>query len=142
MKTFKKNFARFKTFCTAPVHPSRARSGKLIVCAATLLAPHLQLSFDTRQTFARLREGSFVARVFLLRANYSVSPYLTFFNFVQYDNESRDLGWQSRVRWILKPGNEVFLVFNQGWLQDERGGVNFRSSRTGLAGKMQYTLRF
>jgi hypothetical protein len=106
------------------------------------LAPHFQTSLSLDQTFARLREGNFVARVFSLRANYSVSPYLTFFNLVQFDNESRDLGWQSRVRWIIKPGNEVFLVFNQGWVQDERGGVNFRSSRTGLAGKMQYTFRF
>lgn len=105
-------------------------------------APHLQMSFDTRQTFARLPEGNFVARIYSLRSNYSVSPYLTFFNLVQYDNESRDLGWQSRVRWIIKPGNEVFLVFNQGWIQDERGGLNFKSSRTGLAGKMQYTFRF
>jgi hypothetical protein len=106
------------------------------------LAPHFQTGLSLDQTFARLREGNFVARVFSLRANYSVSPYLTFFNLVQFDNESRDLGWQSRVRWIIKPGNEVFLVFNQGWIQDERGGVNFRSSRTGLAGKMQYTFRF
>jgi len=30
---------------------------------------------------------------------------------------------------FLRPGNEVFLVFNQGWLQDERGGLNFRASR-------------
>lgn len=106
------------------------------------LAPHFQTSLSLDQTFARLKEGNFVARVYSLRANYSVSPYLTFFNLVQFDNESRDLGWQSRVRWIIKPGNEVFLVFNQGWLQDEHGGVNFRSRRTGVAGKMQYTFRF
>jgi len=106
------------------------------------LAPHIQVGLDLRQTFARLKEGNFVARVFSLRANYSVSPFLTFFNLVQFDNESRDLGWQSRVRWIIRPGNEVFLVFNQGWLQDERGGFNFRSSGTRLAGKIQYTFRF
>jgi hypothetical protein len=104
------------------------------------LAPHFQMSLETEQTFARLREGNFVARVFGLRADYSVSPFLTFFNLVQYDNESRDLGWQSRVRWILRPGNEVFLVFNQGWIRQQDG--SFRSARTGLAGKVQYTFRF
>ncbi|HXG91412.1 MAG TPA: DUF5916 domain-containing protein [Blastocatellia bacterium] len=106
------------------------------------LAPHLQMSIGANQTFARLPEGNFVARVLTFRANYSVSPYLTFFNFVQYDNESRNLGWQSRVRWIIRPGSEVFLVFNQGWLQDERGGFHFRSADTRFAGKMQYTFRF
>ncbi len=106
------------------------------------LAPHFQAGVELRQTFARLKEGNFVARVCIFRANYSVSPFLTFFNLVQFDNESRDLGWQSRVRWIIRPGNEVFIVFNQGWLQDERGGFNFRSAGTRLAGKMQYTFRF
>ncbi len=106
------------------------------------LAPHFQATIDTRQTFARLKEGNFVARVFSLRANYSLSPYLTFFNLVEFDNDSRNLGWQSRVRWILKPGNEVFLVFNQGWQQEDARGLRFRTTSRQLAGKMQYTFRF
>lgn len=106
------------------------------------MAPHFQVRFDVDQTFARLKEGRFAARIFLLRAEYSVSPFLTFFNLVQFDNDSRNLGWQSRVRWIIRPGNEVFLVFNQGRMQDERGGFHFRSAGTGLAVKMQYTFRF
>ncbi|HLG15451.1 MAG TPA: DUF5916 domain-containing protein [Blastocatellia bacterium] len=106
------------------------------------LAPHFQAAVSLRQTFARLKEGNFVARIYSLRVNYSVSPYLTFFNLVQFDNESRNLGWQSRVRWIIRPGNEVFLVFNQGWLQDEGGGFRFRAAETSLAGKLQYTFRF
>jgi hypothetical protein len=106
------------------------------------LAPHFQAILGLRQTFARLKEGNFVARIYSFRADYSVSPYLSFFNLVQYDNESRNMGWQSRVRWILRPGNEVFLVFNQGWLQDERGGFKFRPVETRLSGKFQYTFRF
>lgn len=106
------------------------------------LAPRFQASVALNQTFARLPEGNFVARVLSLRADYSVSPLLTFFNLVQFDNESKNLGWQSRVRWILRPGNEVFIVFNQGWFQDERGGFHFRATDTRLAGKIQYTFRF
>lgn len=105
-------------------------------------APHLLTSVGMDQTFARLKEGNFVARIFTARVDYSVSPFLTFFNLMQFDNESRNLGWQSRVRWIIKPGNEVFIVFNQGWLQDEQGGFRFRATNTRLAGKLQYTFRF
>lgn len=104
--------------------------------------PHLLMSVAMEQTFARLKEGNFVARIFSFRADYSVSPFLGFFNLVEFDNESQKLGWQSRVRWILRPGNEVFIVFNQGWLQDERGGFHFRPTDTRLAGKLQYTFRF
>jgi hypothetical protein len=67
---------------------------------------------------------------------------LSFSNFVQYDNESRDLGWQSRVRWILRPGNDLFLVFSQGWLQNPRGGFHFSPGDTKLSTKVQYTFRF
>jgi hypothetical protein len=106
------------------------------------IAPHLQFSLDTEQTFARLPQGNFVARIYSVRVNYSVSPFLSFSNFVQYDNESRDLGWQSRVRWILRPGNDLFLVFSQGWLQNLRGGFHFSPADTKLSTKFQYTFRF
>ncbi len=105
-------------------------------------APHFQIRLGLEQTFVRLKEGNFVARIFELRADYSFTPFLSVSNLVQFDNESRNLGWQSRLRWIIRPGNDLFLVFNQGWLQDERGGFKFRPAGTRLAGKVQYTFRF
>ena len=41
-------------------------------------------------------------------------------NLVQYDNRSRNLGWQSRMRWTLQPGNDFFFVVQPGL--DPRGG--------------------
>jgi len=105
-------------------------------------APHFQAGVTAEQTFARLPQGNFVARVWALRADYAFSPFFTVANFIQYDNESRNLGWQSRLRWILKPGNDLFLVFNQGWEQQQAGGFNFRTAGTRLIGKIQYTFRF
>src|SRR5262249_34708458 len=101
-----------------------------------------QTSLSFNQTFARLKEGSFVSRVITLRANYSPSPFVTFFNFIQYDNDSKSVGWQSRIRWIAKPGNEIFLVLNQGWIQDEQGGFRFHPADRSVASKIQYTFRF
>ena len=71
-----------------------------------------------------------------------MSPLLTFFNLVQFDNQGTSLGWQSRVRWTLRPGNDVFLVFTQGWLEDEARSLSFHPTETKLAGKLQYTFRF
>jgi hypothetical protein len=105
-------------------------------------APRLQTSFQGEQTFARLPEGNFVARIFTARVNYSLTPFVTFSNLIQYDNESRNLGWQSRFRWIVKPGNDLFLVFNQGWLQKLGGGFAYDVADTKLAAKVQYTFRF
>lgn len=106
------------------------------------VAPRFRFIFETEQTFARLKEGSFVARIFAVRADYAFSPFLTVSNLLQFDNESRNFGWQSRVRWIARPGNDLFIVFNQGWEQNERGGFNFRTAGTRLTGKIQYTFRF
>jgi hypothetical protein len=106
------------------------------------IAPHFQTGIALEQTFARLPEGNFTASAFVLRADYSVSPLLTFFNVIQFDNETANLGWQSRVRWILRPGNDMFFVFGQGWLQDEARGLSFHPIDTKIAGKLQYTFRF
>ena len=106
------------------------------------IAPHVQTGISLQQTFARLAEGEFVARLLVLKSDYSVSPLLTFFNLVQFDNEARNLGWQSRVRWTVRPGNDTFLVFGQGWLQDEARGLRFHPTDTKLAAKVQYTFRF
>ena len=69
---------------------------------------------------------------------------LSFSNLVQYDNRSRNLGWQSRMRWTQRPGNDLFISFNQGWIRDESEGdsLRFRVQDTKLAGKVQFSVRF
>ena len=103
---------------------------------------HLQTSLSLNQTFAQLKEGDFDAQVYSLCADYSFTPSLTLYNLVQFDNKSSNLGWQSRMCWTLKAGNDVFLVFNQGWLQDEEDDFSFRMTNRKLSFKAQYTFRF
>ncbi len=108
------------------------------------LAPNLDAAASYNLTFARLPEGNFAARVFTLRADYSVTPFLTFFNLVQFDNDSNNLGWQSRIRWILEPGRDLFFVFNQGWIREQHpdGRTRFEMADRGVTAKLQYTFRF
>jgi hypothetical protein len=106
------------------------------------IPPRFVISFTTNQTFARLPQGNFVARVMSWQVNYSASPFLSFSNLIQYDNDSRNLGWQSRMRWILHPGNDLFVVFSQGWIQDPSGGFRYRAEDSKLSAKFQYTFRF
>jgi hypothetical protein len=40
---------------------------------------------------------------------------MTLKTYIQYDDETRRVGWQSRFRWILKPGNEILFVWNSLW---------------------------
>jgi hypothetical protein len=106
------------------------------------LPPRLTVNLSAIQTFARLREGRFTARIVSSQVNYTASPFLSFSNLIQYDNRSRNLSWQSRIRWTLQPGNDLFLVVNQGWIHDPNE-LGFRFSRhdTQLSTKIQYTHR-
>jgi hypothetical protein len=108
------------------------------------MPPQFTVSLSTNQTFARLPEGRFIARIFTSNVNFAISPFLSFSNLIQYDNRSRNLGWQSRVRWTLDPGNDFFFAFNQGWVQepDLNRSLRFRTQDTKVSAKFQYSYRF
>lgn len=58
---------------------------------------------------------------------------------VQYDNLSQEMGINSRLRYIIKPGNDVFVVFNKGFAN--RDG-RFRSFSSEAIAKVGWTVRF
>jgi hypothetical protein len=87
----------------------------------------------------KLPEGEFVANIIELNANLLFSPNLTLYNFFQFDSQSKVLGWQSRFLWILKPGNEIHLVWNSGFTKPlERYLMNESAMRF----KLKYNIRF
>jgi hypothetical protein len=108
------------------------------------LPPRFIASVSTNQTFARLPEGRFTARIFTSNVGFTASPRLSVSNLIQYDNRSRNLGWQSRIRWTLTPGNDLFFAFNQGWVQEEDDfrTLRFRTQDTKVSTKFQYSHRF
>ena len=106
------------------------------------IPPWFTISFNASQTFAQLPQGNFVARILSGQVNYSASPFLSFSNLIQFDNRSRNLGWQSRTRWILRPGNDLFFVFSRGWRQDPDADFRFRAQESKVSAKLQYTFRF
>jgi hypothetical protein len=36
-------------------------------------------------------------------------------SFIQYDTETQNVGTNTRLRWTIKPGNDLFIVWNRGW---------------------------
>jgi hypothetical protein len=106
------------------------------------LPPRFTISLTTNQTFARLPEGDFTARILTSNVNYAASPRLSISNLIQYDNRSRNLGWQSRVRWTLRPGNDLFFAFNQGWIHEDGDNLRFRKQDSKVSAKFQYSFRF
>ena len=106
------------------------------------LKPSTHLAFELKgeRNDVTLPQGRFYTQIVSLRADCSFSPNISWANLVQYDNESRMLGFQSRFRWILKPGSDIFLVITRGWYRTfER---DFISNFDRLTAKVQYTFRF
>ena len=105
--------------------------------------PTLSVALNANLTFARLPEGDFTARIFSMNSSLSISPALSFFNLVQYDNRSMNLGWQSRLRWTLRPGSDLFVSFQRGWIRrDEPGSRVFRPGDSRGSVKLQYSVFF
>lgn len=118
------------------------RAEQLTTSLTYKLPPRFTISLSANQTFARLPEGHFTARIFTSNVAYAASPRLSFSNLIQYDNRSRNLGWQSRIRWTLQPGSDLFFAFIQGWIQEEIENRRFRAQDSKASAKFQYSVRF
>jgi len=102
---------------------------------------HVALSAQAGRNTVALPEGSFTTDVLTVKADCNVTPNLSWANLAQYDNESSVAGLQSRFRWILQPGNDLFLILNRGWrrtLDESR----FEPLFDRASAKLQYTVRF
>jgi len=100
---------------------------------------NLFLGFEYEMNDVDLEEGSFIARIIRGRVNVYFTPDLSWTNFVQYDNDSESVGINSRVRWIIEPGNEIYFVLNQSIDRDDR---SFRVRQSQLTTKVGWTFRF
>ena len=89
----------------------------------------------------KLREGSFVSNVYRVITETQFSPFLFIVNNLQFDTVSRVAGWQSRFRWIMKPGNDLHVVYTHNWLEDPIQD-RFSSLDRRIASKVLYTHRF
>ena len=95
---------------------------------------------DAEWNRIELPEGRFQTRVYRLTPELQFSPWISLVNSLQYDNDSRVLGWQSRFRWIMKPGNDFYFVYSHNWRDDPVRGMETLERRA--ATKMIYTHRF
>jgi hypothetical protein len=101
---------------------------------------HVAVSMQAERDTVALPEGAFVTDTLTVRGDYNFTANVSWANLAQYDNQSRVAGLQSRFRWILQPGNDLFLTINRGWrrtLDDGRLEPVFDRA----SAKFQYTIR-
>lgn len=86
-------------------------------------------------------EGSgFDTNLFRVDLGIDFTPDLSFSTNVQFDDVSNLLGTNTRFRWIITPGSDVFLVYNHNWINDPM--AQWYTLQSGMALKAVYTHRF
>ena len=75
----------------------------------------LALTFEFEQNRVELPDDAFLTRIYRSNIDILFNSDMALLNYLQYDSESQKIGWQSRFRWILTPGNEILFVFNSLW---------------------------
>jgi hypothetical protein len=111
------------------------------ISATVNLRPRRGVLATLSGTFNRveLPQGRFSTKVMRAIVNTQLNPFISVSNNVQFDSLSRILGWQSRFRWIVQPGNDIYVVWLNNW-QDT--GPQLTTLDRSAAVKAVYTYGF
>ena len=98
-------------------------------------------SLEYEYNDVELPTGDFVTRLIQVRANYAFNVRWSWVNLIQYDNESSEVGINSRLRWNPRSGQDFYLVINHGF-DAERAFRNLSSVESQISLKYTHTFRF
>ncbi len=107
--------------------------------------PGVSLSTNFEHNQVSLPRGDFDADVYEIEGQWNANQWISVTNQIRYDNDSDIVGLFARLRWIVKPGNDIFLVYTHNWrnlgldILDDRELITL--SRGGAI-KANYTYRF
>lgn len=114
-------------------------------------SPLVILELSGEHNVGRLPQGRFAQDLIGTRVRLNVSPDLQLNSFVQYDNESRSVGTNTRLRWTFHPLGDLFLVYNHNILREltpadpilnRPADRRWAFSSNELLVKAQYTFRY
>jgi hypothetical protein len=114
---------------------------EVIVNVSVRPRPGVLVNLQSEWNRVDLPEGQFNTRVYRVVADTQFSPWTYLVNNIQFDSVSANIGWQSRLRWILTPGNDLYIVYTQNWHDDAVANRFVTLERRGAA-KFVYTYRY
>lgn len=101
--------------------------------------PLLTIDLDVERNVGRLGGTRFTEDAYGTRFTFNFSPDLVFASYLQYDDESKELGTNNRLRWTITPESELFFVVTYNW---QVLGSNWTPESYDTVLKVQYELRF
>lgn len=101
---------------------------------------HLGFFSDLNFNQVSLPSGDFEVLVGAVGFRVTPNPKLSFNTLAQWDTVSKNVGLNGRIRWIVKPGCDIFVVFNKGL--EYRDDRSFKSLRSDMTTKIGWTFRY
>lgn len=106
-----------------------------------------EVSLEYEHNSIVLPRGDFTTNVVRADGSWDITPWASVVSNVQYDDVSEVLGLFGLARWIVKPGNEIFVVYTHNWQRPEMVGSldrdrGFETLSRGASFKINYTWRW
>ena len=107
-------------------------------------SPGISLSTRYDRNDVDLADGSFTTKLARISGGWHISPWASLTGNVQYDDGSEIVGLYTRLRWIIRPGNDLYFVYTQNWnnLGERLRDLDFATQSRGATTKINYTHRF
>jgi hypothetical protein len=77
-----------------------------------------------------------------LESEISFNSHWSLVTLAQYDNISDDIGINSRLRYNLSAGQDIWFVINHNMSRDISVDDRFRNTQSVAAAKIRYTFRY
>jgi hypothetical protein len=100
---------------------------------------HAYVGAEMEKSYLRFPGENVDIGVYRFLFNILVNPDINLYTFVQYDDISESVGWQSRFQWIIRPGRELLLAWNSSFTDPlER----YTLTDSAIRAKLKFNIRF
>ena len=103
-------------------------------------SPGINFSLQYEHTDVSVDEGGFSTNLIQLDLGFDFTPDISLSSLIQYDDITEVIGTNTRFRWILTPGTDIFFVYNHNWWNNP--DYRMYTINQGAALKGVYTHRF
>ncbi len=107
-------------------------------------APGLNLELSYEVNDVTLPEGNFKTTLYRFEGGFFPTPWSSLTSSLQYDDISEVIGLFAKLRWIVNPGNDIFMVYTHNWrnIGENIWDFNTKTLSQGATSKINYTHRF
>lgn len=117
------------------------RLDELSTTATWTPSPIVSFLLNATRNIGRLPYGNFDQTLLGGKARLNLSPDLQINSFVQFDNKTRSIGTNTRVRWTFHPQGDLFVIYNHNIRDFKESPAGWARDANALLVKVQYAFR-